>query len=124
MNFFFGFLPDVIHIFSVLWVLEAWYSGGSKSQKLCWEVERGIQRVGWVLDAQVMGSGVLGAQVLGANSGVLVFKLWGLCPKCTCQIWLKFCWETKNGSTKFKDLAEGKRTLLSPHGAAWDLPNG
>ena len=44
-----------------------------------------IQRVGWVLGAQVLGSGVLGAQVLGANSGVLVFKLWGLCPKCAHQ---------------------------------------
>ena len=49
-----------------------------------------IQRVAWVLGAWVMGSGVLGAQVLGANCGVLVFKLWGLCPKCTCWIWLKF----------------------------------
>ena len=71
----------------------------------------------WVL----LLAGVLGAQVLGAQgsiSGVLVFKLLGLWPKCTHRILLKFCWETKNGSTEFKDLAEGRRTLSSPHGAA------
>ena len=83
-----------------------------------------IQRVGWVLSAWVMGSGVLGAQVLGANSGVLVFKPWGCVQNMLVRFGSNFHWETKNGSTKFKDLAEGKRTLSSPHGAAWDLPNG
>ena len=61
-----------------------------------------------------MGSGVLGAQVLGANSGVLVFKPWGCVQNMLVRFGSNFHWETKNGSTKFKDLAEGKRTLSSP----------
>ena len=30
-----------------------------------------------------------------------------------------FCWELEN-----RGLAEAKKALLSPRGAAWDLPNG
>ena len=41
-----------------------------------------------------------------------------------CCVWTvlgswDFCWELENGG-----LAEAKKALLSPHGAAWDLPNG
>ena len=68
-EFFFSFSPDVVHIFSGLWVLGAWYSGGSKSQKLCWEAERGFSESKglagfWVLRLWVLGFWVLRFWVL------------------------------------------------------------
>ena len=82
-----------------------------------------------------MSSGCLGLWVLGAVlAGFWVLWFWVLTLGCWClgpggcvqnaliRFGLNFRWETNNGSTEFKDLAEGKRALLSPHGAALDLP--
>ena len=108
-------------------------SGGEMESGLCSSKTvgaRGPIQVLWELGAVLAGFWVLGFWVLG----FWVLGLWVLTLGCWClspggcvrnvliRFGLNFRWETKNGSTKFKDLAEGKRMLSSPCGAAWDLP--
>ena len=58
--------------------------------------------------------GVLGLWVLGAVlAGFWVLGFWVL------KVVILGCWYPNSG---FEELAEGRNTLSSPHGAAWDLP--
>ena len=77
-------------------------------RKLCWwaakacEIEQMLLLAGfWVLRVVTLGCWCLSTGCCGWN---LLVRLGS-----------NFHWETYNGSTEFKDLAEGRRTLSSPH---------
>ena len=80
------FWPDVVHISSVLWVLGAWYSGGSKSWKLCWEAKRGFSESKGLAGFSVLGLWVLGFWVL--RFWVLTLGCWCLSPGAVSKICL------------------------------------
>ena len=78
----------------------------------------------WVLGVLFAGFWGLGFWVLRvASLGCWCLSSGGCVQNALIGFGSNLCWETRSGSTKLKDLAEGKRTVSSPCGVAWDLPN-